>query len=111
MTYYYVVNGYLNRKVGGDPPSSTYVAESPDGILTYVDNNKVVKRIPLPQTPMRDRFTIAFVRYHLQPSEPGIASSSDGSPVSSGPGDYEPLIRKRKRTKAKTKRKKCRCKS
>ena len=47
MTYYYINDkGLMDKKVGGDPPASTFVAVSPDGIMRKFDNGVVKAVIP-----------------------------------------------------------------
>jgi len=53
MTYYYINDkGLMDKKVGGNPPASTFVAVSPDGIMRKFENG-VVRSI-IPSDPSKD---------------------------------------------------------
>lgn len=85
MTYYYIDDkGLMQRKVGGDPPASTFVAVAPDGIMRKFENGILKSSVPI----KNERFEGQNAAILL-----GIAQPN----------------RNKKKSKSKSKRK-CRCK-
>lgn len=91
MTYYYInSNGLMQKQVGGEPPSDTFVAVAPDGIMRKYVDGQMKQAIPVPDNPLKDII------------EQKSAATLLG---------YGGIIqRKMKKSKPKSKRKKCRCK-
>jgi len=43
MTYFYKIQGTIARKVGGEPPTTEYVAIDPKGIVRHIKNDQIIE--------------------------------------------------------------------
>jgi hypothetical protein len=55
MTFYYINDkGLMQKQVGGQPPSDTFVGVSPDGMMRKYTNGTLTAAIPNPENPLKD---------------------------------------------------------